>query len=157
MRRHTHPPARKPMRGAAAVEFAIVAIPLVVLAFGITEVGRAIYSYNTLVKSVRDAARYLTAQAPGDPARHAVAQCMAAYGSAECDGRPLAPALSSDMVQTCDSVLTCEGVDNTLLTGSGTIRTVTVRISGYPYNSLVEFVMPDMQFNQITTTMRAHQ
>lgn len=150
---------RRYMHGVAAVEFAFLVIPLVILAFGISEVGRAIYSYNTLVKSVRDAARYLTSKEPGLASHHTVAKCMVVHGSADCSTSTpaLAPGLTTSMVEVCDSVLTCDGVTNTLLTGTGTIRTVTVRISDYPYNSVVEFVMPDITFNNISTTMRSHQ
>ena len=51
-------------QGAAAVELGFLLIPLVLLAFGVSEYGRAVYQYNTLVKASRDAARYLSAQAP---------------------------------------------------------------------------------------------
>jgi len=43
-----------------------------------------------------------------------------------------------------------------LPTGTGTINTVTVSINGYPYNSVVEFVMPDLTFGNIAITMRSH-
>jgi Flp pilus assembly protein TadG len=146
---------RRYMRGVAAVELGILLIPLVMLAFGITEFGRAIYSYNTLTKTVRDAARYLTSKAPGDPAEHAIARCMAVHGSPDCSGPALAPGLTDAMVQTCDAILTCSGVTNSVLTGTGTINTVTVRVTGYPYDSFVEYVMPDIAFNNIATTMRS--
>lgn len=146
---------RRYMRGVAAVEFGILLIPLVTLAFGITEFGRAIYSYNTLTKSVRNAARYMTSKAPGDPTEHAIAKCMAVYGSTVCSGPLLAPGLTTAMVRTCDAILTCPGVANTVLTGTGTINTVTVMISGYPYNSFVEYVMPDITFGDIAITMRS--
>lgn len=58
---------RKSVQGGA-VRLAILLIPLVILAFGIIEYGRAIYTYNALTKSVRDAARFLTSQTPGDSA-----------------------------------------------------------------------------------------
>lgn len=146
---------RRHMRGVAAVEFGILLIPLVMLAFGITEFGRAIYSYNTLAKAVRNAARYMTSKAPGDPTEHAIAKCMAVYGGPVCSGQTLAPGLSTSMVQTCDAILPCSGVSNTVLTGTGTINTVTVRITGYPYNSFVEYVMPDITFGNIAATMRS--
>lgn len=145
---------RKFMRGVAAVEFAILLIPMVVLGFGITEFGRAIYSYNTLVKSVRDATRYLTSQNPGNTEAHDTAKCMAVYGDPDCSGTPLAPGLTTAMLQTCDRVLTCSGVDTSMITGSGTINLVVVRVQGYPYDSMVEFVMPDITFNNISATMR---
>lgn len=146
---------RRHMQGVAAVEFGILLIPLVMLAFGITEFGRAIYSYNSLAKSVRDAARYLTSKTPGDVAEHATAKCMAVHGNHDCSGPALATGLKVSMVQTCDAILTCTGVENTILTGSGSIKTVTVRIAGYPYNSFVEYVMPDITFNNIGITMRS--
>ncbi len=149
---------RKFIKGAVAVEFGILLIPMVVLAFGIAEYGRAIYTYNTLAKSVRDAARYLTSQAPGDPTEHDKAKCMVVFGSYDC-GEPdeaLAPGLSVSMVQTCDRILKlkCDGVDTTLNTGSGTINLVVVRINGYAYDSVIEFVMQDMKFGAISTSMR---
>lgn len=146
---------RKLMKGVAAVEFGILLIPLVILVFGITEYGRAIYSYNTLAKSVRDAARYLTSQTPGDAAEHAVAKCMAVFGNRDCEGSPLAPGLNTSMVQTCDQTLPCTGVSTSTSTGSGTINLVVVRIQDYPYDPIVDFVMPDsIKFGTISTSMR---
>lgn len=146
---------RRYMRGVAAVEFGILLIPMVLLAFGITEFGRAIYSYNTLAKAVRDAARYMTSRTPGDPTEHAIAKCMAVHGSPDCGGPALAPGLDTSMVRTCDAILACSGVTSTILTGTGTINTVTVMITGYPYNSFVEYVMPDITFGNIAVTMRS--
>ena len=48
-------------RGVAAVEFAIILPVLLFLMVATEEVGRAFYQYNTLTKSVRDGARYLSA------------------------------------------------------------------------------------------------
>lgn len=56
--------------GVAIVEFALVLPLLLILTFITTEFGRALYQYNILTKSVRDAARYLSTQPSwksGDP------------------------------------------------------------------------------------------
>jgi hypothetical protein len=60
---------KKPIqqKGVAAVEFAILLPLLLLIVFGITEFGRALYAYNTLVKATRDAARYYAIQQPGNP------------------------------------------------------------------------------------------
>ena len=49
--------------GAAMVEFAIMLPLIVVLVFGITELGRAIYQQNTLSKAVASGARYMSRSA----------------------------------------------------------------------------------------------
>ena len=46
-------------RGAVTVEFAIIVPLLVMLVFGITELGRALYQLNTLTKATVSGARFL--------------------------------------------------------------------------------------------------
>ena len=48
-------------RGLATVEFAICAPILFLLMFATAEIGRVLFQYNTLVKAVRDGARYAAA------------------------------------------------------------------------------------------------
>lgn len=141
--------------GVAAVELGLLLIPLILLVFGVTEYGRAIYTYNTITKTARDAARFLTSKTPGDAAAHAEAKCLAVTGNRDCSGTALAPGLTTGMVETCDAVLTCAGVTSTFSTGSGTINTVYVGINGYPFTSVVEFVVPSLNFNAIGVTMRS--
>jgi Flp pilus assembly protein TadG len=49
--------------GTAAIEFLIAVPLLLLLLIGVSEFGRILYQYNTLTKSTRDAARYLSANA----------------------------------------------------------------------------------------------
>ena len=57
--RHRLPPATRAGRqqGAAAVEFALVALLFFTLLFGILEFGRMLYLYNTVQEVSRRAAR----------------------------------------------------------------------------------------------------
>jgi len=141
-------------RGVAAVEFALLLTPMILLMFGATEFGRAIYTYNTLDKTVRDAVRHLSQHGPGDAAIQAGARCLAVYGNTACTGNAIAPGLTTGAVNLCDAI-SCAGTHAAQATGSGAVNLVTVTISGYSYNSLVEFVMPDLNFNNISATMRA--
>lgn len=141
-------------RGAAAVEFGLLLALLVTMAFGITEFGRAIYTYNTLDKAVRDAARHLSQHAPGDAAIQEEARCLAVYGNLDCSGAALAPGLTTAAVQICDA-LACPGTHATQPTGLGSINLVTVGITGYAYDSVVELAMPDLGFGDIAATLRA--
>ena len=80
-------------------------VPLLLLSFGVVEYGRAIYHYNTLVKSVRAAARLLSSQSPdseGYGELVAEARCLAVHGNVDCLGPVLVPKLSASSVKVCD-------------------------------------------------------
>lgn len=62
MKRHL----RKPQRGAAIVEFAIVATLFFVLLVGIVEAGRVLFTWNSAVEATRRGARMAVVTAPGD-------------------------------------------------------------------------------------------
>lgn len=147
---HTVPRAR----GVAAVEFALLLMPMVLMAFGASEYGRAIYTYNTLDKTVRDAARHLSQHGPGDAAIQAEARCLAVYGNTGCTGTALAPGLTIAAVALCDAQ-SCPGTHAAQATGSGAANLVSAAINNYAYTSMVEFVMPSLNFNSISSTMRA--
>jgi hypothetical protein len=89
---------RKKVRGAIAVEMALLMIPLIVMAFGAAEFGRAIYEYNTLAKSARDAARHVSQSVSSDPLI-AEAKELAVYGTITgAAPTPLLPNLSESNV-----------------------------------------------------------
>lgn len=143
-------------RGVAAVEFGILLIPLVLLTFGITEYGRAMYQYNALAKSTRNAARYLSEYAAGTEIANATD--LAIYGcirGVSCTGTPtpLVPGLSAGNVQIADmkSSPTTQASQDT---GSGLVNLVTVTITGYQFQSLVPTLIPDITFSDISVTMR---
>jgi Flp pilus assembly protein TadG len=142
------------MRGVAAVELALLLTPLILMIFGTTELGRAIYSYNTLDKTVRDAARHLSQHGPGDTVIAAEARCLAVTGTTDCSAAVVAPGLTVGMVTICDASL-CPGTHANQVTGLGTVNLVTAGILNYPFNSVVTFVVPSMSFNNISATMRA--
>ena len=116
------------------VEFAIVLPLLVMLLFGITELGRALYQQNTLYKSVSSGARYLarvngvlTVNDEGgctsvgawpDTTSLSAAENLIVYGNTSGDGAPLLPNLddsnavtiaveSRSLIKTDKTVLTC--------------------------------------------------
>lgn len=141
-------------RGGALVEFALVLPILLAMAFGASELGRAIYTYNSLAKTVRDAARHLSQHGPGDTAIQAEATCLAVYGNLDCSGTAVAPGLDSTMVVLCDSI-SCPSTHLAQPTGAGVINLVSVSIQGYEFFSAVTYVIPDLDFNGITALLRA--
>ena len=147
---------RKYARGVAAVELGLMLAPLLTLVFGVTEYGRAIYTYNALDKAARDAARHLTSVLPTNLDPKGEARNLVVYGNVEGSGTPLAPGLTTAMVDICDATA-CPGTHASITTGSGVVNLVTVRITGYTYNSIVTLVAPaTLDFSDISVTMRSH-
>jgi Flp pilus assembly protein TadG len=147
-------------QGVAAVEFGILIIPLTLMLFGLTEYGRAIYQYNTLAKATRDATRYLSTVEKGNGWTEA--RCLARYGNTACTGPLLAPHLTDDKILICDaSIEACASTHASVSTGSGSMNLVTVTISDYQFQSLINFPLaglrvgaPNITFGAISNTMR---
>lgn len=140
-------PVRRSHRGVAAVEMALLLVPLLLFALATTELGRALYSYNTLLKSTRDGARYLSMVDPGtgDDA----ARCLVVYGNTSCTDPPLLPGLATSMVQV--PPLKSES------TGQGSVDVVKVVVHGYRFDTLIpgfDGLGTAYTFPDIATTMR---
>jgi Flp pilus assembly protein TadG len=144
---------KKPQRGVAIIEFALILPFLLVLTFIVTEFGRAIWQYNTLAKAVRDSARYLSQQTPYDPIAITKAKNLTVYGKPDLTGTetPLAQGLTAANVP-----------DPTWQTVSSdpVINTVTIRVTGYTFQSMFvsAFGLPfgDIPFADISATMRSY-
>jgi len=141
----------KRQKGVAIVEFALILPFLLVLTFITTEFGRAIWQYNTLTKSVRDSARYLSLQTPEDPLAIAKARNLTVYGNLTGTGTPLAAGLTTSNVPN----------PTWQTAGSGpVIKTVTVRITNYTFDSMFAsvFGLPfgAIAFSDISATMRSY-
>jgi Flp pilus assembly protein TadG len=139
----------------ALVELALVMPLLLLLTFITTEFGRAMYEYNAVVKSTRDAVRYLSVQTPGTHITEA--RNLLVYGNTAGTGTPLARGLSLANVPTGSCCTWQSAGANPIIT------TVTVRISAYTFHSLFPSVFGlafadangNIVFSDITATMRA--
>ena len=135
-------------RGVALVEFALVSPLLLIMTFIVTEYSRALYQYNTLTKSVRDAARYLSIQSPGSGITQS--KNLIVYGNPAGTGSPLAIGLSISKV--ADPIWAVSGT-------SPVINTVTVRITGYTFTPLFGSAFGlnfgNITYADISATMRA--
>lgn len=161
-------------RGVAAVEMAIIVLPMLLLCFGITEIGRALYQYNGLVKATRGAARFLSQQNLASPPPTSSAEIireqaksLAYCGKLDCkdDGDPKTPpilpnvpALEFDMISLCDPVA-CPTTHANISTGEGTTSLVSVVIGAsdnpFKFTSLVPFLIPSIDFAPVSITMAA--
>jgi Flp pilus assembly protein TadG len=135
-------------KGVALVEFAFVLPLLLLLTLLATELGRAVYRYNTTAKAVRDAVRYLSVQTPGTHA--AQASNLIVYGNVAGTGPVL------------DTALTAANVAAPTWQAAGSdpvINTVTVRVTGYQFRPLIPVMFgarfATITFNDISATMRS--
>jgi Flp pilus assembly protein TadG len=161
---------RKSQRGVAMMELALTLPLLLAVCFAVTEFGRAIYTYNTLAKSARDAARYLTTQTNGNAAAWTIARNLVAYGNPAGSGAALVPGLTSSnmasLVNICDPSDQPRCVANINQGVDPTINTVTVRITGFQFSPVIDLLaftrfysggsaaITAIPFGDISVTMR---
>ncbi|MGF1741211.1 pilus assembly protein [Vibrio profundum] len=99
---------RKGQQGVAAVEFLITLPVLFILLAGITEIGNAFLTYNTINKMVQHAARYSVVDVYGttgasDVADHSVVKNMVVYGNAAGTGDAAVPNLTTTDVSVSEA------------------------------------------------------
>jgi Flp pilus assembly protein TadG len=137
-------------RGVAIVEFALVMPILLLMTFFTTEIGRAVWQYNTLTKSVRDAARYLSVEMQGTHIDEAQNLIIYGYTNPPAGAAPLAIGLQPRHVAA-----PVWGTAGT----SPVINIVTVRVTGYQFQSLIGTAFGldfgNLTFPDITATMRS--
>jgi hypothetical protein len=138
--------------GTAIVEFALVLPLLLLLTMTTTEFGRAIYQYNTIVKSLRDATRYLSMQTPNTKITEA--KNLVVFGNIAGTGQALVTGLTVAKV----------AAPTWQLTGSDPlIKVVTITVTGYKFHSLFVSVFGvtfgdingDISFGDISASMRS--
>jgi Flp pilus assembly protein TadG len=135
-------------RGVALVEFALILPFLLVMLAMTAELGRAIYHYGELAKSVREAARYLSVRAPGTGIVQA--RNIVVYGRPEGARSATVPGLSASNVP--NPVWATKG-------SYPTVNTVTVTVQNYQFIPMLGNVFGTrfeiLTFSPIRATMRS--
>lgn len=142
-------------KGSVAIELALVmTFILVPLLMGTVELGRLIYQYNNLAKSVRDSAKYLSTVAATDPnyvTYENEAKCLAVYGNIDCKGDILVSGLTTKNI-SFDPPIDYLGIP---ITVPG-IKIVTVSVIDYQAN-LITSIFEPFNFNNISVSMRQQE
>ena len=126
-RRSTRPRTGRARRGAAMLEFAIVAPVLLALLLGIVEVARFFFLYHMLLTAVREGARLGAVTPMGTAAERTAATGLI---TSTVRDRMVDPGAASAPVLI------------TLPSGSGPMQTVRVAVRGYPFTALVPGLTP---------------
>lgn len=139
-------------QGSVLIELALLLTPLLLLAFGATEYGRAMYQYNAIAKSVRDGARHLSQFAPGDPGRADEARSLVLCGKLDCISTPpLVTGMSASYIRVNDR--STDPAYNLQSTGRGAVNLVSVEVSGFQFRSVAPSFVPNFTFAPIHVTM----
>lgn len=141
----------KNMYGMAAVEFTILmAFIFAPLVLGTVEIGRVLYQYNNITKSVRAGARYISLYSvtyPGYTSQVAIAKCIVVFGNTGCTGNAIVPSLTTGQVNITTSPAGGPGMV--------AIQLVKVSVTGYSLGYVTNFFGVDPKvFNEISVTMR---
>lgn len=155
--------------GVAVVELAIVIVPMLILCLGVTELGRALYQYNGVVKAARGAVRYLTQQNLNDANSYSAAVAIA-RSMAVCGKPPPATTASYTPCGAGDTRLipglndesqVTVALHSSVATGAGSVSLVSLKI-GDSGSKAVKFisVLPipgkftdNFSFSPVTVTM----
>jgi len=132
--------------GNELIEFALVLPLLILLLAGTVEFGRAFYTYNILTKSVRSAARYLSASQvslSGDVSAVHVerARNLARYGNVAGTGPLLLPNLNADNIT----------VSNVAVPGPSNLQFHVTVAADYPYTPIFRFMLSGINFRPKVT------
>lgn len=126
-RRSARPRTGRARRGAAMLEFAIVAPVLLALLLGIVEVARFFFLYHMLLTAVREGARLGAVTPMGTTAERTAATGLIT---------------STVRARMIDPAAATAPVTITLPSGSGALQTVRVTVRGYPFTALVPGLTP---------------
>lgn len=134
-------------RGTTTVEFAIVATTLFIVLFGVLEIGRALFVWNTLGEATRRGARL----AAVCPPNHAAVREVTVFGPpGGGDASPILKGLTTANVTL--AYLDDAGNDTG---GTFPISFVQVGISNYQHTLLIPFVMQTLTVPPFSTTLPA--
>lgn len=146
----------KKSKGLAAIEFTLIMLGFFApLLLGSVEIGRVLYNYNTIVKSVREATRYMSVQSATSStysSKVTAAKCLVVYGNEACTGTVLVSGLATSMVTVGEN---SNGTPlSTGTTGSVTFKVITVKVSGFSLGYVTTFFGSTKAFNTISASMR---
>jgi Flp pilus assembly protein TadG len=120
--------------GQSLLEFAVVLPLLLLIAFGITEFGRAYYQYNTLTKSIRNGARFVSSHTYSST-NLTNTQNLVVYGQTSGGSTPALPGLTTGMI-----AITPVGGTTPYNEGNPP-NSVVVGVNSYPFSPLVPLLI----------------
>jgi len=139
----------KSEKGQSLVEMALVCLIFFFLLFGILEFGRALWTYNTIVQSTREAARWAVVNVANaaDSTDINRARNIVIYGYPDVSsGAPLVPGLDSATVTVVIQPLQTDA------SGTAINEKISVSVSNYQFRFIVP-IAPTITIPAFETTL----
>ena len=136
-------------KGQSLVEMALVCLIFFFLLFGILEFGRALWTYNTIVQSTREAARWAVVNVANaaDSTDINRARNIVIYGYPDVSsGAPLVPGLDSATVTVVIQPLQTDA------SGTAINEKISVSVSNYQFQFIVP-IAPTITIPAFETTL----
>jgi Flp pilus assembly protein TadG len=133
--------------GLATVEFALIGALAFTVLFGVIEIGRALFVWNTLSEATRRGARLAAVCPMGDPAIARVAILSNAGGP------NTSPVVGN--LNTTNVTVAYLDEDGTPTANFPDIKYVRVAIVGFQHTLMIPFVMPTITAPPFSTTLPA--
>ena len=138
----------KVTNGIVSIEFVLLmAFVFIPTAIGTLEIGRVFYQYNTIIKSVRVGARFISLYSTTDPIYgiyQTQAKNLVIKGNTAGTGNALVPGLTNTMIS----------INTISVATAGSIKLVTVTVTGYNLGYITNYFAGNKAFNVISATMR---
>ena len=140
---------RRLQAGLTSVEFAIIGTVLMMVVFGVIEMGRALFVANTLTEATRRGARMAAVCPVGDPKPASVAVFDSGSGSSA-----IVTGLTTANVQVQYLDINGNPIANPALPANyALIRYVSVSIVGFTQTMLIPNLVATIPMNGFTTTL----
>src|SRR5262245_15100300 len=138
----------KSEKGQTLLEFALVTLVFFVLVFGITEFGRALWTWNTIVQATRAGARYAVVETP--TSNDIEIKKVVAYNdpNANSSSTPVVPGLTDSNV----SVRYLNN-DGTVASNKNVADLIEVGVTGYQFSFLVPLFGSQIALPSFTTKL----
>ncbi|MCI0724805.1 MAG: pilus assembly protein [Acidobacteria bacterium] len=139
----------RPQKGQSLVEMALVCLIFFFLLFGILEFSRALWTYNTIVQSTREAARWAVVNVANaaDTTDINRARNIVIYGNPDVSsGAPLVPGLENATVSV--QILPLQ----TDFSGTAINEKISVSVSNYQFQFIVP-IAPTLTIPAFETTL----
>lgn len=137
----------KTQRGTTTVEFAVISVALFIVLFGVIEVARALFVWNTVSAATQRGARIATVCPMNDAA---IAQVTIFGAPGGDNASPILNGLTTDNVAL--QYLDEDGVDTAVFTEIAYVR---VSIANFQHTLLIPFVGATLNVPAFSTTLPA--